>query len=333
MPSRRQFIGQVGAAGGLLSTQLTASEAVAEASPAPHAVATKAPGALRVALMQALPAGNDQRANLQIAERYCREAAAKSADVLLMPEMWNIGYQNPQANDADTIKEWSSQAVASDGPWVGRFNRLAKELGMAIAVTYLEQWPGKPRNSLTLIDRFGESVLTYGKVHTCDFAFEAALTPGDGWPVAEVDTAIGTVSIGSMICFDREFPESARSLMLGGAELVLTPNGCLLDTLRISQFQVRAYENAMAVAMANYADGLHNGKSVVFDATSAPLLQAPGEQGLYYADINIEAQRHYRARTLWGDAWRRPDRYGTLTSEADLAVFQRQNVFGERFRS
>src|SRR4051794_38026705 len=56
-----------------------------------------------------------------------------------------------------------------------------------------------------------------------------------------------------MICYDREFPESARVLMLGGAELILTPNACGLDADRLGQFRARAYENMVGVAMANYA--------------------------------------------------------------------------------
>ena len=60
----------------------------------------------------------------------------------------------------------------------------------------------------------------YAKVHTCDFGAERALTPGDGFYVTELDTACGLVRVGAMICYDREFPESARILMLKGAELI-----------------------------------------------------------------------------------------------------------------
>jgi predicted amidohydrolase len=82
---------------------------------------------------------------------------------------------------------------------------------------------------------------------------EAALTPGDEFRVADLDTRAGTVRVGLMICYDREFPESARVLMLGGTELILTPNACGLDADRLGQFRARAYENIVGVAMANYA--------------------------------------------------------------------------------
>ncbi len=69
---------------------------------------------------------------------------------------------------------------------------------MAIAVTYLERWPDAPRNTLSLIDRHGEVALTYAKVHTCDFSLEAALTPGDGFRVCQLDTRAGPVQVGAI---------------------------------------------------------------------------------------------------------------------------------------
>ena len=62
-----------------------------------------------------------------------------------------------------------------------------------------------------------------------------------------------------MICFDREFPESARILMLKGAEIILTPNACEMEDNRICQFKTRAYENMVGVVLANYAAPQQNG--------------------------------------------------------------------------
>jgi N-carbamoylputrescine amidase len=113
-----------------------------------------------------------------------------------------------------------------------------------------EHWHGAPRNTVSLIDRHGEIILTYAKVHTCDFGpMEAACTPGDDFYVCKLDTRMGEIMIGAMICFDREFPESARILMLQGAELILTPNSCTMEANRIGQFRARAYENMVGVAL------------------------------------------------------------------------------------
>lgn len=285
---------------------------------------------LCVALLQMSACGSDQQRNLDTGLSRCRDAARLGADIALMPELWNIGYMGFGARD--DVRKWQSQAVATDGDWVGQFRKLAREVGMAIAVTYLESWPGAPRNTVSLIDRHGEIALTYAKVHTCDFVdFEAATTPGDGWPVCELDTAQGSVSVGAMICYDREHPESARCLMLNGAELILTPNACILDDLKISQFQVRAMENAAAVAMANYPAPAANGRSVAFDAGGAPIVEADDQESVIIAEFDLGAIRDCRARTIWGDAFRRPHRYAPLSRIHDLPVFRRSNAFGERF--
>src|SRR5437879_2343220 len=235
-------------------------------------------GSLRVALLQMKACGSDQDANFRKGEAFCRRAQAMGADIALFPEMWNIGYtpyagcphgyralgaESPDQQEARA--GWQAQAVGRDDPFVLRFRRLAKELRVAVALTYLERWPAAPRDTVSLIDRNGEIVLTYAKVHTCDFSLEAACTPGEDFHVSPLDTAQGFVSVGAMICYDREFPESARILMLKGAEIILTPNACPLEENRIGQFRARAFENLVGVAMANYAAPQENGHSVAFD--------------------------------------------------------------------
>lgn len=289
---------------------------------------------LLVALLQMEPVGDDQAANLKKADKFCREAAELGADIALMPEMWNIGYGGFEGTSEDVVKMWQAKAVPSDGEYVGHFAELARELDMAIGVTYLEKWQGAPRNSVTLIDRHGNKLFTYAKVHTCDFSTrEASCTPGDVFHVSELDTAKGKVKVGSMICYDREHPESARILMLKGAELILTPNACTLDDLRINQFQTRAFENAVGVAMANYP-APHpgcNGRSVAFGADGKRLAEAGGEEGIHLAQFDINAIREYRKHTIWGDAFRRPHRYGELVEFDEKDVFVRHTPFGYEF--
>jgi N-carbamoylputrescine amidase len=192
---------------------------------------------VRIALLQMTAFGNDQDANLSKGEAFCRRAKEMSADVALSPEMWNIGYTFHDPSQLDAREIWQAQAISQDDDFVTHFKALAKELNMAIALTYLEKWHGSPRNSVSLIDRHGEIVMTYAKVHTCDFDVEAALTPGEDFYVCTLDTDKGEVRIGAMICYDREFPESARTLMLKGAELILTPNACTLEDHRIGQLR------------------------------------------------------------------------------------------------
>jgi predicted amidohydrolase len=203
---------------------------------------------------------------------------------------------------------------------------------MAIGVTYLQKWDGAPRNTLTVFDRHGKEVLTYAKVHTCDFAnFEAATTPGEDWYVADLDTKNDTVKLGAMICYDREFPESARILMLKGAEVVLTPNACLLDDVRLAQFGTRALENSMVMAMTNYPDPGYGGRSVVYMIDGKPLVEGTSEEGIFTATVEMGWIREARKKTIWGNAFRRPHRYQLLTAPEKDPVFERKNAFGEPF--
>ena len=282
----------------------------------------------RVALLQ-MVAGRTPAENLEKGVQWFRRAKAMGADLALFPEMWSTGY-TMAAGDA----LWQS-AVGMDSAFVCAFRALARELDMAIAITYLEQYEPSPRNTVTVFDRLGREVLTYAKVHTCDFGDEAALTPGDGFTTAELDTKDGPIRIGAMICYDREFPESARVLMLQGAEIILVPNACPMELNRLSQLRARAFENMVGIATANYAFGQPdcNGHSSAFDgiayddghpASRDTLIVEAGEgEGVYLASFPMDALRSYRQREVHGNAYRRPAKYRLLLSEEVSPPFVR----------
>ncbi|MHB9295259.1 putative Omega-amidase YafV [Pillotina sp. SPG140] len=171
----------------------------------------------KVAMLQLISLST-QHENLDKGIEYCKMSKEMGADLALFPEMWNVGY-----TFSPNINEMKEKAIDRDSPFVHTFKHIAKELNMAIAVTYLEKWDLLPRNTVTIIDRFGKCIVTYAKVHTCDFGKERNLTPGDDFYVADLNTSAGNIKIGTMICYDREFPESARILMLKGAEILLVP--------------------------------------------------------------------------------------------------------------
>lgn len=279
---------------------------------------------VRVALLQMQSFGNDQKRNMDKAERFCRRAAEMGADIALMAEMWNIGYTRFEADVPGEREKFWAQAVPTCHGSIQRFARLAKELDMAIGVTYEQEWDPLPRNAITLFDRHGREVFTYAKLHTSDFKpLEASMTPGTEFYVEKLDTAGGMVNVGAMICFDREQPESARILMLKGAELILTPNCCGLDDLRLQQFRVRAYENVCGVAMANYPAPYKNGHSVAYDSRGKCLVMAGEEEGIFLADFDIREIRRRRQRVIWGNAYRKPHRYDLLTDENKDEIWNR----------
>ncbi len=304
---------------------------------------------INIALLQMTSCGTDQAANLTKGDAASRAAAAMGSDIALFPELWNIGYTAyPNCPDdyhelgAETPAQlqarsaWQAQAIERDGPWVGHFRDLAAKLDMAIGVTFLEAWPVAPRNTLVLIDRHGEIVLSYAKVHTCDFSLEAACTSGDEFPICSLDTRRGPVSTGAMICYDREFPESARLLMLHGAELILVPNACPMEANRLAQLQTRAFENMVAIALTNYAAPEQNGHSVAYDGIAFEanhsrdmrLIEADEAETIVIASLDLDRLRDYRARETWGNAFRRPHRYDALTATEIREPFVRANATG-----
>lgn len=256
--------------------------------------------------------------------------------------LWGKVEQHPDQDFQEGIRRWHTQAIDRDDPFITHFQQLAQELQMAIALTYLERWSGGPRNTVSLIDRHGEIVLTYAKVHTCDFdPVEATLTSGDDFPVCTLDTAQGAIRVGSMICYDREFPESARILMLRGAELILIPNACEMEYNRKTQLHTRAIENMVAVALTNYAAPDANGHSIAFDpiafneqGTRDTLVVEAGEsEDVYLASFDMSAIREYRERESWGNAFRKPHRYGLLTESTVQEPFVRVNIQGKPYES
>jgi predicted amidohydrolase len=290
---------------------------------------------IKVALLQMTACGTDQAANRDKGEAFCRQASAAGADIALFPEMWNIGYTFFDPSQPGARENWQAQAVGRADAFVRHFRALAEELRMAIALTYLECWDGGPRNAMTLIDRHGAMVMTYAKVHTCDFDLEAACTPGDEFYVRSLDTAQGAVSVGAMICYDREFPESARILMLQGAELILVPNACEMEQNRLAQLRARAYEDMAGIALTNYAAPQSNGHSVAFDGVAfdeaetsldMTLVEAGESEGVYIAEFDMQKIRAYREREVWGNAFRRPHLYGLLTSCQVDPPFVRQEA-------
>jgi N-carbamoylputrescine amidase len=293
---------------------------------------------LTVALLQLRSPGADPDRARSVGEAACREAARLGADLALFPEMWQIGYAS--WDDPETTRTaYEALATETDGPFVGHFCELAAELEMAIVITYLERRQGDLRNAATVIDRRGRKVLTYAKVHTCDFSIEAALEPGSDFSVVDLELKDGTVRVGLMICYDREFPESARLLMLGGAEIILTPNACPLDEDRIGQFRARAFENMVGTAMANYAApdpssggrDTYNGHSVAFSGIcydvsghlEQKVVEAGEEEGVFLATFDLAGLRGYRKHQTWADAYRKPSAYAALVSDAPVPEFKR----------
>lgn len=290
---------------------------------------------LTVALLQLEAAGRDLDANLERGLRACREAKAMGADIALFPEMWSLGYD---LHEGQTPEELMPFAIDLDHPYMRAFAALAAELDLAIASTFLQAWPERPRNTVAVFDRRGELAFTYAKVHTCDWDLEAALTPGGRFVAADLDTPAGVVRVGAMICFDILFPEAARVLMLEGAELILVPNACAFEPWRMAVLQTRAIENMVGIALANHAGADYEGHSCAYDPLPYPLAgERPGdvdptiaragrEEQIVLARFDIDRIRRCRAEETQGDAYRKPSTYGPIVRDEVRPPFVREDA-------
>lgn len=277
---------------------------------------------LKIAFLQLLP-GAAIEDNIEKGIKACREAKEKGADIALFPEMWSSGYVFPHN------EEWlNKNSVSLDSAYLKRFSELALELDMAIAITLLEKHEPNPRNTVCLFERHGKLVYRYSKVHICNFGEEddeSVLDPGDSFCVEELDTEKGLIKVGSMICYDREFPEAARVLMMKGAELLLVPNACPMEINRLSQLRGRAYENQLAIATCNYPALQRdcNGHSTLFDGviydmeTGVPrdmlVCETGEEEGVFLAELDVTMLREYRKRENCNFKNRRQELYGLIT--------------------
>ena len=161
----------------------------------------------------------DVKENIDKAEKMVREAATKGANVILLPELFERQYFCQERQ-----YEYYEYATTTDkNPAINRFKEVAKELNVVIPVSFYEKAGLQLFNSIAVIDADGTVLGVYRKTHIPDDHFyqeKFYFTPGNtGFKVW--DTKFGKVGIG--ICWDQWFPETARSLALMGAEMILYP--------------------------------------------------------------------------------------------------------------
>lgn len=262
----------------------------------------------KVAILQKRAINAQIDKNIQSIITAMKEASENNADILLLPECFVTGYDLPMTYE---------KSIADDDERIAMICENAKKYRIGVVLTAFTQGNRYPQNSAFVIDKSGNILMKYSKVHTCDFADERTVEPGNEFKVCDFDG----IQLGIMICYDREYPESARVLMLKGAEVILVPNDCGSMQPRIRALSTRAYENMVAVAMAN-PNGENAGCSCAYSpicwdrngkcVDNTVLLADDKTEGIFYAEFDMEAIREYRSREMLGNTFRKPDAYGEL---------------------
>lgn len=277
---------------------------------------------LIIAVLQKRSLDRQYEKSTEIIIEKMEEAAEKKADILLLPEVFLTGYELPMTNE---------EAVSEESPYIRQVCDAAKRLHLGVVLTAMTKGMEKPQNSAFVINKDGEILMKYSKVHTCDFADEACLESGDEFRVCDFHG----IRLGIMICYDREYPESARVLMMKGAEVILVPNDCGAMRPRLNALSTRAYENMVGIAMAN-ANGENAGDSCAFspvcwdengECVDNVLLMADDlTEGLFYAEFDMDVIRAYREQEMMGNTFRKVKAYSELLSEKVEYPFIREDV-------
>ena len=193
--------------------------------------------------------------NLDHAEALVREAAAKGAQIVLLPEL----FERPYFCQERRYDYLDFALPVSDNPAVLRMQAVAKELSLVIPVSFYERDGNCQYNSVAMIDADGSLLGVYRKTHIPDDHFyqeKFYFSPGNtGFRVFE--THYGAVGVG--ICWDQWFPEAARAMALFGADILLYPTAIgsepILQTDSMPHWrrvmQGHAAANILPVAAAN----------------------------------------------------------------------------------
>ncbi len=276
---------------------------------------------LRVAATQCA-FGGSLEANVARVEGLVREAAGQGAQVILPSELFEGLYFCREEKDA--FFDWAKPALGH--PTIARFQALAKELGVAIPVSFFERDGHAFYNSLAMVDADGAVLGIYRKSHIPDgpgyeekFYFRPGNTGFKVW-----DTHFGRLGVG--ICWDQWYPECARAMMLQGAELLLYPTAIGtepenpdLDTKDLWQRAMigHAVSNVVPVVASNRigleGDQTFYGHSFIADHRGEKVAElGRTEPGVILADFDLEEIRRNRASFgFFRD--RRPELYGLIT--------------------
>jgi deaminated glutathione amidase len=269
---------------------------------------------VRAAVVQLNSTGEKPR-NLEAAERLVRAAVADGAELVALPEKWNLLAGG---------EEIARGAEPLDGPSLTAARSWARELGIhllagSIAERGADASSGRAFNTSVLIGPHGEDLATYRKIHMFDVEAGGVAyreseheQPGEEIVLASVDG----VELGLTVCYDLRFPELYRILTLRGARLIAVPSAFTAATGRDHWevlLRARAIENQTFVLAPNQVGEApphysSHGHSAIVDPWGTVLAIAPDEECFLAAELDLAELERVRG-ALPSLASRRPRAY------------------------
>src|SRR5918992_1101905 len=256
---------------------------------------------MRAAAVQ-LSSTPDLDRNLEAADRLTRDAAARGAELVVLPEKWPV---------LGTPEQTAAGAQPLDGPALAWARATARELGIdLVAGSVAERVEGadKGANTSVHVGPDGEDHAVYRKIHMFDVEVGGRTyreseheAPGDEPVSSELANGEG---LGLTICYDLRFPELYRILAVRGATVVAVP-AAFTETTTRDHWEVllraRAIEDQCFVVAANQvgepAPGLRTGgRSMIVDPWGLVLAQAPDAETVVLADLDLARLERIRTQ-------------------------------------
>jgi predicted amidohydrolase len=261
--------------------------------------------------------------NLSAAAAAVAAAAQRGAEIACLPETFATagaaaGLPLERLPDGETAR-WCAD--------------LARRHRLHLIAPLAGRLDGVARNAALWFDPVGRYGGAYCKVHLTTPELDAGLVPGDAWTVFELPCrAAGTVRAGVFICFDVNFPEAARLLALGGAEVLFHPTVYSMygEAGWEAVLRARAIDNCVYVCTVNHGTredepwmpGMALGRSGVVGPDGLTLVETGRYAGTAVATLDLARRRLVRSFGVGGEAdfrhqlWRhrRPETYGAIAS-------------------
>ena len=267
---------------------------------------------MRAAAVQ-LNSTDDKQRNMETAERLVRAAAGDGAELIALPEKWNL------LGAGETLRAGAEEL---DGPTITAARAWARELEvnlLAGSVAERVRDRDKLANTSVLIGPDGEIEAVYRKIHMfdVDVGGVAYRESDHEEPGAEIVLAdAGGVAVGMSVCYDLRFPELYRILAVRGARVIVVPSAFTLHTGKDHWevlLRARAIENGAFVIAPNQVGEApphyhSHGRSAIVDPWGVLLATAPDGEGFVAAELDFELQDRIR-EALPALANRRPEAY------------------------
>jgi deaminated glutathione amidase len=253
---------------------------------------------MRTAAVQ-LNSTDDKERNIATADRLVRDAAADGADLIVLPEKFNVlGEHDDYVRGAETL----------DGPTITWARDVARELGIdLVAGSIVERREGREKlgNTSVHVGPDGELRAVYRKIHMFDvmvggieYRESASEEPGDEIVVSDA----GGIPLGLTVCYDLRFPELFRILAIRGARVITLPSAFTKVTGQAHWeilIRARAIENQAFVVAADQI-GTHPpdkesfGGSMIVDPWGEVLARAPDDECFIAANLDFARQDEVR---------------------------------------